>query len=217
MKGSAETMTNYFLGIFVELIISAAYANGNTEQITVNFLIFQQSFPQGIWEMLLFSLGAILMWIFSVGASIESYTANRKKIKEMNKKITDLEDEKKSLLVTLQNLGGKPRPAIGKFFEVAPAPVAPAAIEIARESPESTEQPETASEESSLSFMKSLFASIFKSDKNKKEGSPTEQKPETETFDEAPETVCEIEIDIPEGEIAENEEPDTNNKETFSV
>jgi uncharacterized integral membrane protein len=194
-------MKSYLLGILVTMIISAVYAISNTEQITVNFLMLNTALPQGIWEIILFSLGALLMWLFSVGASIEMYSSNRKAAKEMKAKIAELEDEKKSLLLTLQNLGGRPAAAIERIEPPEP--------ESAADSPQfSTEQGSGASRnDSALSAIKGFFASILKSDKAKAEKQPA---PEPENN-----ATCEIDMDEPGEESASGER--TDDKETFTV
>jgi uncharacterized integral membrane protein len=105
MKGSAASMRSYLLGIVVAVLLSAVYAFSNTGEVSVRFLNLEHDFPQGIWEICLFAAGALIMWFFSVAASFELYAANRKKNRETAKKIAELEDEKKSLLTTLQHIG----------------------------------------------------------------------------------------------------------------
>ncbi|MDR0651953.1 MAG: LapA family protein [Synergistaceae bacterium] len=102
-------MKSYIFGIVMAMILSAAYALSNTVEITIKFLTLQTTLPQGIWEVIVFGLGALIMLLASVFASIEMYVKNRKKTKELTKRITQLEDERKSLLVTLQSFGWKDR------------------------------------------------------------------------------------------------------------
>ncbi|MDR1965866.1 MAG: lipopolysaccharide assembly protein LapA domain-containing protein [Synergistaceae bacterium] len=100
-------MKSYLLGIIVVMVMSMAYAVQNDAEITVRFFVFQKSFPQGLWEGVLFSASAVIMWFFSVFASIELYSANKKKTKELSKRIEDLESEKKTIFAALQQLSGK--------------------------------------------------------------------------------------------------------------
>jgi uncharacterized integral membrane protein len=195
-------MKSYLLGILVTMIISAVYAISNTEQITVNFLMLNTAVPQGIWEIILFSLGALLMWLFSVGASIETYSSNRKAAKEMKAKIAELEEEKKSLLLTLQSLGGKPAAAI----ERAERPEEPEGwADSPRTSPEQGR--EASSNDSALSVVKGFFASLFKSDRAKPEKQP-EPEPESKA-------TREIDLGEPGDEPADGGR--TGDKETFTV
>ncbi|MDR3164842.1 MAG: LapA family protein [Synergistaceae bacterium] len=102
-------MKSYILGIVVAMILSAVYAMSNTAEITIRFLSVQTTFPQGIWEVIVFALGALIMWIVSTCAAIETYIKNRRKTKELTKRIVQLEDERKSLFATLHSFGWKDR------------------------------------------------------------------------------------------------------------
>lgn len=73
-------------------------------EVTVTFLMFKKTFPQGVWEVILFSFGAVLMWIFSIFASIEAHSGTSKKIKERDKRIRELEEEKHSLLSAFKHM-----------------------------------------------------------------------------------------------------------------
>jgi uncharacterized integral membrane protein len=102
-------MKSYILGIVVAMILSVAYALSNTAEITVKFFNLQTTFPQGMWEVIVFALGILIMGLISICESIESYVKNRKKTKELTKRIAQLEDERKSLLTTLGSFGWKYR------------------------------------------------------------------------------------------------------------
>ncbi|MDR1470950.1 MAG: LapA family protein [Synergistaceae bacterium] len=97
-------MRSYILAIAVAMLLAAIYAFQNAAEISVSFFMFERSFPQGVWEAILFSLGAVLMWLFSILATFETYSKNRKTTKDLNKRIADLEEEKKSLLGALQHV-----------------------------------------------------------------------------------------------------------------
>ena len=97
-------MRSYILAIAVSMLLAAAYAFQNTSEITVRFFAFQRAFPQGVWEIVLFSIGALLMWFFSILASIETHTTHRSQVKERDKKIAELEAEKSSLLNAFRHL-----------------------------------------------------------------------------------------------------------------
>jgi hypothetical protein len=85
-------------------MLSAVYVFQNAGDIYVTFLIFERRFPQGVWEVILFSSGVILMWIFSIFASIEANMRHRSKMKEKEERIARLEEEKKSLLSAFNNI-----------------------------------------------------------------------------------------------------------------
>jgi uncharacterized integral membrane protein len=109
MKGCAAHMKSYILGIVVAIILSAVYALSNTTEITVRFLSLQTTFPQGMWEAMVFGCGVLIMSLISFCESIETYVKNRKKTKELTKRIAQLEDERKSLLAALGSFGWKDR------------------------------------------------------------------------------------------------------------
>ena len=146
-------MKSYFLGIVAAIALSVIYVTYNTAEVAINYLGFQAYVNQGLWDVFLFSIGAIIMWVLSIGASIESYTANKKRYRELNQKIEDLENEKKSLLAAMQNIGNPKRtvqtheifPEIMAKEDAAPEKITP--------------------EEKRPSPVKSFFASIFKSDR----------------------------------------------------
>ena len=158
-------MKSYFLGIVVAIALSVIYVTYNTAEITINYLGFQASVNQGLWDVFLFSIGAIIMWVLSIGASFESYSANKKRARELNQKIEDLENEKKSLLAALQNIG-KPKHTV-QTHEISPE----------KTTKEDTAPEETKPDEKSPSPIKSFFSSVFKSGKK--------PEPEETHFDKA--------------------------------
>lgn len=111
-------MFSYILAIAFSILLSAVYAFQNAADISVKFLMFERSFPQGVWEALLFSAGVLLMWVFSILASLEGRAKYKSMIKERDQKIAGLEDEKKSLLSAFNNL----TPALAHSQESAPEP-----------------------------------------------------------------------------------------------
>ncbi|MDR0616436.1 MAG: LapA family protein [Synergistaceae bacterium] len=101
-------MLTYILAIAFSILLSAVYAFQNAGDIYVRFLVFERVFPQGVWEALLFSAGVLLMWIFSIFASLEGRAKYKSIIKEKDLKIAGLEEEKKSLLSAFNNLSPSP-------------------------------------------------------------------------------------------------------------
>ena len=97
-------MRSYILAVAVAMLLSAVYAFQNGAEITVQFLMFSRKFPQGVWEVIVFSVGAFLMWFFSIIASVEIHTKHTKQLKERDKRIAELEDEKKSLLTAFNHI-----------------------------------------------------------------------------------------------------------------
>lgn len=91
-------MRSYILAIAISTLLAALYAFQNTSEITVHFLLFQRAFPQGVWEVVLFSIGTVLMWFFSILASIETHKKHRKELKDRDRRISELTEERTSLL-----------------------------------------------------------------------------------------------------------------------
>jgi hypothetical protein len=107
-------MKVYILAIAVSILMTAIYSIQNAEEITVRFFS-SWTLRQGVWEAVLFSGGVVIMWIFSMFGSWEMYIKNKKVIKEKDKRIAELEEEKKSLLSAMRmtpNEMADPRPAI---------------------------------------------------------------------------------------------------------
>ena len=105
-------MLTYILAIAFSILLSAVYAFQNSGDIYVRFLVFERVFPQGVWEALLFSAGVLLMWIFSIFASLEGRAKYKSIIKEKDLKIAGLEEERKSLLSLLSAFNNlSPSPA----------------------------------------------------------------------------------------------------------
>ena len=170
-------MKSYFLGIVVAIGVAVAYVTHNTADITISFFRYQNSVNQGIWEIFLFGAGALIMWVLSLCASIESYMAKKKRIRELNKKIEDLESEKKSLLIALQNVG---QPGTAKFAEAEkeqavqipeiPSPekyadegLEPDQTTLEKKAKIDVEHEKITPEQKRPSLIKGFFASIFKS------------------------------------------------------
>lgn len=54
-------MKSYILAIAITMFLSALYAFQNIGDVTVKFFVFERTFPQGVWDVLLFASGAVLM------------------------------------------------------------------------------------------------------------------------------------------------------------
>lgn len=91
-------MKSYILAIVFTMFLSAMFAFQNIGDVTVRFFIFEWTFPQGIWEVALFSSGAAIMWFFSIFSGFETRSKYKNIIKEKDDKIAALEDEKKMIL-----------------------------------------------------------------------------------------------------------------------
>ena len=115
-------MKSYALAIAVSMLLAAIYAFQNTTTITVQFLMFEREVPQGLWEVLLFSSGLVLMWLFSILASLELRSNHRAQIKQRDKRIVALEDEKSSLLAAFKHMPPSPE-VLSPVEPFAPMPV----------------------------------------------------------------------------------------------
>jgi len=89
---------SYALAIAVAMLVAALYAFQNPQEVVVKFFNWERALPQGIWEVLLFAAGGVLMWLVSLFALLETRAKLIKQIKEKDKKIKDLETEKNSLI-----------------------------------------------------------------------------------------------------------------------
>lgn len=98
-------MMSYIWVVTLSALVSVIYASQNTHEATIYFLGFEKVFTQGIWGAILFSSGCVLMWLFSVPALLELRLKYRKQIRERDKKIMSLEEERNALLLAFRNSG----------------------------------------------------------------------------------------------------------------
>jgi len=89
---------SYALAILLAMLVAAGYAFQNTGDVVVRFIIWEKTLPQGLWDILLFAAGGLLMWIVSLASLIEIRGALRRKLKEQDERIRVLEQEKQQLL-----------------------------------------------------------------------------------------------------------------------
>jgi uncharacterized integral membrane protein len=221
-------MRSYLLGIVVAILLSAVYAFSNTGEISVSFLNLEHEFPQGIWEIFLFAAGALMMWFFSVAASFELYASNKKKTREMTKRITELEDEKKSLLTTLQHIGEN-----AGFHARIPAktPEPEHEHEPDEKTPQKDKTPDapvqTAAEPENKktkdltpSFLKNLYGSLFaggeKTETGESGARTPEELPEGSGKNASDSAVCGETAETHDGS-ASRQGDDDEKKETFTV
>lgn len=91
-------MKSYVLAIVLTMFLSALFAFQNIGDVTVKFVFWQWTLPQGVWEVVLFSTGAAVMWFFSLFSVFEVRLKLKKQLKEKDDKIAALEQEKKAIL-----------------------------------------------------------------------------------------------------------------------
>lgn len=94
-------MKSTMLAIIVTMVISAIYSVQNIGTVTIRFLIFKWSFPQGVWDIVLFCSGAVMMWLFSLLASREVRNKYKCEVKELKEKLESMEQDKKDLIASI--------------------------------------------------------------------------------------------------------------------
>lgn len=97
-------MRSYILAIALAILVAAIYTFQNTSEVLVRFLIFERTMPQGIWDALVFAAGVLMMWLFSAVASISAHSSYKSKLKEKDRTIKELEEEKASMLNVFKHL-----------------------------------------------------------------------------------------------------------------
>lgn len=100
-RGGVVGMKSYALAVALAMLLAAVYAFQNAGEIIVRFLVWERAIPQGIWEVLLFAAGGILMWLVSLSALMETRGKYVRQVREKEKKIRELEEERASLLAAI--------------------------------------------------------------------------------------------------------------------
>lgn len=105
-------MRSYGLGISFTMLIAALYAFQNKGDLVVRFLTWEKVLPQGVWEIALFALGCVVMWLISLSAIVENRNRNAGIIKDQKTRLSELEeevsilkDERNSLMGALKRAG----------------------------------------------------------------------------------------------------------------
>ncbi len=115
-------MKSYALAILLAMLVAAGYAFQNTGDVVVRFIIWEKTLPQGLWDILLFAAGGLLMWIVSLASLVEVRGALRRKIKDQEERIRALEQEKQQLLDALKTPSVElPQPAVGTMETELPS------------------------------------------------------------------------------------------------
>jgi uncharacterized integral membrane protein len=94
-------MKSYALAVALAMLAAAGYAFQNDGQITVRLLLWSRDVPQGLWEVLLFAAGGVLMWLIALAAQFETKVGHKKTLRELQGRIDELEKERQSLLAAL--------------------------------------------------------------------------------------------------------------------
>ena len=105
-------MRSYGLGISFTMLLAAIYAFQNKGEVVVRFLTWERVLPQGVWEIALFALGCVVMWLISLSAIVENRNRYTGIVKDQKTRLTELEedlsvlrDERKSLMIALKRTG----------------------------------------------------------------------------------------------------------------
>ncbi|MDO9508156.1 MAG: LapA family protein [Thermovirgaceae bacterium] len=104
-------MKSYALAIAVSMLLAAVYGFQNSADVLVKFLLWEVALPQGIWEVMLFAAGGVLMWMVSLLALMESRSKYSRQVKEKETRIKELEEERTSLMGAIRKSGSHfPKP-----------------------------------------------------------------------------------------------------------
>ena len=120
-------MKSYFLAVTITMFLSALFAFQNIGDVTVRFLTFEWTFPQGLWEVLIFCTGAAIMWIFSIFALFEVRGKYKQQLRQKDERISAVESEKKTILESMAAAKNAPAaaetetPAAAKTADTVPA------------------------------------------------------------------------------------------------
>ncbi len=98
-------MRSYGLGLGFVAILAATYAVQNQDILAVRFLTWNFALSQGLWEIFLFFLGIVLMWIISIAASWEARFRNRRELERSRRRVAALEKERSTLLAAMKAAG----------------------------------------------------------------------------------------------------------------
>ncbi|MGC9372524.1 MAG: LapA family protein [Thermovirgaceae bacterium] len=150
-------MKSYALAVALAMLLAATYAFQNTGEILVRFLIWERTIPQGIWDVLLFAAGGVLMWLVSLFALLETRGKYVRQIREKDKRIRELEEERASLMAAFRT---RPRPSeateenrvSGPGDEKPPVPSQPPEEPVSEEGFETEDEDKTLLDEKLRSF-----------------------------------------------------------------
>lgn len=95
-------MKSFFIALVTLMFLTAVYVFQNTALVNVRFFLFDFTFPQGIYEIGLFALGAALMWFFTIFSYLEVRAGHKEKLAERVAEVRQLESANKVLLDTLK-------------------------------------------------------------------------------------------------------------------
>lgn len=98
-------MRSYGLGLGFVAVLAATFAVQNQDIVAVRFLAWDFALHQGMWEILLFTLGILLMWVISLAASWEAKFRSRRELERCRRRVESLEKERSALLAAMKAAG----------------------------------------------------------------------------------------------------------------
>ncbi len=113
-------MKSYVLAITLAMLVAAGFVFQNPGSVTVSFLMWSRELPQGVWEVVLFAAGGILMWGVSLVAMFEERNRYRRQIRNLERRVGELQEERDSLVGALNSLGSAGEAARDEFVQGGP-------------------------------------------------------------------------------------------------
>ena len=98
-------MRSYGLGLGFVAILAATYAMQNQDILAVRIFAWDFALPQGLWDVFLFFLGIVLMWMISLAASWEGRFRSRRELERCRRRVNALEKERSALLAAMKAAG----------------------------------------------------------------------------------------------------------------
>ncbi|EHM13729.1 MULTISPECIES: LapA family protein [Jonquetella] len=98
-------MKSYGIGLGLTAVLAAIFAVQNPDMISVRWLAWEFALPQGLWEVLMFGLGVLLMGVFAVVAGWENRYRVARELSRSKLRIAALEKEREALLSAAQAAG----------------------------------------------------------------------------------------------------------------
>ena len=98
-------MRSYGLGLGFVALLSAIFALQNQDIAAVRFLAWDFALSQGLWEVFLFFLGILVMWLISLAATWEALFRSRRELERSRRRIAALEKERSALLAAMKAAG----------------------------------------------------------------------------------------------------------------
>ena len=99
-------MRSYGLGLGFVAILAATYAMQNQDILAVRIFAWDFALPQGLWDVFLFFLGIVLMWVISLAASWEGRFRSRRELERCRRRVNAPAKERPALRRGHEGRGG---------------------------------------------------------------------------------------------------------------